>query len=88
MEHDSVSKLMGLILLFGTVMGIMLIAYDEGVPFGLFKKIKCRIGKHTYKVGFRKRRHKYFCKHCKKPRKHPALKAIDGGKIELSNFKF
>lgn len=73
--------------LFGVVFGLLLIAYEDGKPFGLYRRIKCKFGKHTFRIGFRNRTNKYFCQQCKVPRKHPALKAIDGGN-KVNNFKF
>lgn len=80
---------LGMAVLFGLVFSIMLMAYDGGEAFGLYKKIKCKMGKHAHKIGYRKNVNKYFCKHCKAPRKHPALRAIDGGKVDLDvTFRF
>jgi hypothetical protein len=71
--------ILGLVLLFGIVMGLFMVAYEDNVPFALFKKLRCRVGLHkmTVKIG-KFRTHKYYCKWCKKPRKHPPLKLIDG----------
>lgn len=77
-------------LMFGVVFGLMLLAFEDGIPFGLVKKIRCRFGWHQMrnKIG-RLKVHRYYCKNCKKPRKHPSLKVIDGGrKISKDTFKF
>lgn len=75
--------------LVGVVFGLILIAYDDGVQFGLYKKIRCKMGKHTHKAGFFKHVNIYYCKICKAPRKHPQLRAIQGGKIDLDiKFRF
>lgn len=76
--------------LFGIVGGMILIAYEDSVPQGRLKKILCRIGLHKMheKIGKMKIA-KYYCKRCKKPRAHPALKVIDGGnKIRNNNYRF
>lgn len=66
--------------IFGLIFGIMLVAYDDGDPFALFKRLRCKLGWHKIhnKIG-RLRVHLYYCKFCKKPRKYPTLKIIDGG---------
>lgn len=88
-EIITTTQIVVMVLLFGLVFGIMLVAYEDGVPFGLLKKIKCKMGKHAFRSGYVRRMNRYFCKDCKSPRKHPALKAIDGGKRDFDNsFKF
>lgn len=79
-----------LAVVFGIVLGIMMVAYEDGVPFGLYRRIKCKFGKHTYNVGFRGTIRKYYCARCKKARSHPKLEVIQGGKKEwdIGNFKF
>lgn len=79
MTQITLGTLAGIIFLFGLFFGLMLIAYDDGVPFGVYRKVKCKLGVHTHKVGFRKRTNKYYCQSCKAPRSHPALKSIKGG---------
>lgn len=70
-------------------MAIILIVHEDGVPFAIVKKIKCKFGRHTHRVGFRKHINKYYCQSCKAPRKHPELRAVDGGKKDFStSFKF
>lgn len=75
-----------LILPFGLILGLMLIVYENGVQFGLYRKLKCKLGKHTHKVGYKGHINRYFCKFCKAPRSNPSLKAIDGGKKDLYKF--
>ena len=71
---------LGLIILFGIVIGLFMVAYEDGIPLALFKKLCCRIGFHKMYIGFgRLKIRKYYCQWCKKPRKHPTLKVIDGG---------
>jgi hypothetical protein len=81
-----------LALMFPTIfiVVLMLMAYDDGKPFALFRRIKCKMGKHTTKVGFGfSKINKYYCQHCREPRKHPVLKVIEGGnKIGRNDFKF
>jgi hypothetical protein len=82
--------ILGLILLFGMVMGLFMVAYEDNVPFALSKKLRCLIGWHKFRVKFGKLKiHKYYCKWCRKPRKHPPLKIIDGGnKIGYDRYKY
>lgn len=80
----------GVILLFGTVFGLMLIAFEDGVSFSIIKKTRCKIGWHKIhnKIG-KVKVHRYYCKFCKKPREHPVLKIVDGGnKLRDDKFKF
>jgi hypothetical protein len=74
--------------LFGIVFGMILIAYEDGVPLGRLKKILCRLNFHKFhfKTG-KVKSHKYYCTFCKKPRKHPDLKVIDGGN-KMGNNKY
>lgn len=75
----------GVVFLFGLVMGMFLIAYEDNVPCALFHKLGCIFGWHGIKHN---KRRKYYCKYCKKPRKHPKLKVVDGGtKIGDNPFK-
>jgi len=73
-----------LIFMFGILFGIMLMCYEDGVRFGFAKRIKCKFGKHTFKGYMRKPL--YYCQRCKAPRRHPSLKAIQGGKKDLDVF--
>lgn len=82
---------MALTLLTGTLTGFAMVLYEDGVPFGRFKKIKCKLGFHKrdHKIGKFVISRKYYCEHCKAPRKHPQLKVLQGGKKEVNNtFKF
>lgn len=86
MTHDSLTYTINLSILFGIVFGIMLIAYEDNVPFALFKKLRCKTGFHKRSV---LRSKKYYCQFCKKPRKHPQLKVIDGNnKLRDNDYKF
>ena len=75
-----------LTFLFGIILGIMLIAYEDGTPLALYKKLRCFIGWHKMKA-FNVL--KYYCQFCRKPRKHPPLKLVDGkNKIRDNGYKF
>lgn len=80
MSDNTAAVSLILIFLCGIVLGIMLMCYEDGVKFGLAKRIKCKFGKHTFR-GYRNK-HLYYCERCKTPRIHPSLKAIQGGKID------
>lgn len=73
-----------LIALFGIVVFIMLLAFEDGVSFGLFKRLKCKFGRHTMTKGGGKTP-AYRCKYCNTARKH--LRVIDGGN-KLGKFDF
>lgn len=82
--------ILGLIIIAGIVFGLMLIAYDDGVPYSMARKLMCKLGRHKIhdKIG-RLKIHKYYCEFCKKPRKHPVLKVVDGGnKMGNNRYKF
>lgn len=65
----------------------MLMAYEGGVPFSLWNKLNCKFGKHKFKTRFGKV-NLYFCRTCKKRRKHPELELIVGGeKIKYTHYK-
>ncbi len=65
-----------------------MIAYEDNVPFGLFKRLRCITGYHKVRIKFGKLKiHKYYCQYCKEPRRHPALKVIDGGN-KMGNNKY
>jgi hypothetical protein len=76
--------LFGLVVMFGIVLGIMLIAFDDGIPFALFHKLRCKAGWHKNRVN---KVNKYYCQFCKRPRKFPELKLIDGGN-KMANNKY
>lgn len=83
------SLILSLALLFAIVFGLLLIAYEDGVPFGLYRKFNCKMGRHAYYVKFgRHRVAKYFCKYCKCKRNHPKLELLEGGANKLSDIKF
>lgn len=65
-------------------------AYENGIRYGLLKKLLCRFGIHKLRVKFGKLKiNKYYCQHCKKPRKHPKLTMIAGGNKWYDNdYKF
>lgn len=88
MSSNELSTFMGLCLLITIVVCLMLIAYEDGIPFSLLNKLKCKLGYHNVYNRFRKI-NIYYCKFCKKPRKHPELKVLDGGrKIGDNKFRF
>ena len=74
--------------LFGMMGGMILIAYEDGVPQGRLKKILCLFNRHKFhlKIG-KTKNNKYYCQWCKKPRTHPALKVVDGG-YKIGNNKY
>lgn len=79
-----------LFVVFLIIFVLMFVAFDDNVPFALFKKARCKLGWHKIhnKIGRLKVR-KYYCKFCKKPREHPILKVVDGGnKMRDDKFKF
>ena len=67
-----------------------MIAYDDGVPFALFRKTRCFLGWHKMEIVIKKNRIlKYYCEFCKKPRKYPKLNIVDGGnKMGENKHKF
>lgn len=81
---------LGLVFLFGIVLFFMLMASEDGISFALAKRLLCKMGLHKIRVRIGALRiNKYYCQYCKRPRKHPRLKAIDGGsKISSSDYKF
>lgn len=81
------SLFLPLILPFGIIFGLMLIMYEDGVPFSVLNKIRCRFGNHRFKTMFR-RTNKYYCQNCKKPRNHPVLKLVAGGNMGDNDPKF
>jgi hypothetical protein len=89
MDSTSFTYLLGISFAFGIVGGIMLVAYEDGVAFGLYRRIKCKFGNHTHKVGRKGHINLYYCARCKKPRNHPSLKVIDGGRKDwdIGSFK-
>jgi hypothetical protein len=78
----------GLIFLFGLVFGLILVAYEDGLPFGLYQRIRCKVGKCKFYIKVGKTKiNKYYCLFCKKPRKFPVLKVIDGER-KIGDNKF
>lgn len=72
----------------GILFGIILACYEDGKPFGMYRRLRCKYGKHRMAVKVGKLRiSKYFCQDCKIPRKHPNLMVIKGG-TRLSDTKF
>ena len=88
MDKNSLVSIIAFSVFFGFIFSLILIAYSDNYFIKLFQKYRCRIGKHKnqYKIG-KYVRNKYYCEHCKEPRKHPELKLIDGGK-KIGNNKF
>ena len=81
MDTDSFTTLLCTTALFGIVGGMILLAYEDGIPNGRLKKLLCRFGRHKMHVGFGKAKTaKYYCQYCKKPRSHPDMKVLDGGR--------
>jgi hypothetical protein len=68
-------------IFFGIILGLLLIAYENGISLGLLKKILCKLQIHNRKIRLNSETiRKYYCQWCGKARKHPPLKSIDGGK--------
>lgn len=84
MTQDDFTTLVCVVGLFGLVLGMILIAWEDGVRAGQWKKLRCKLGWHKTKVY---KVNKYFCQYCRKPRKKPPLKVVDGGK-KFGNNKF
>lgn len=81
--------LLPLSVLVGVILGIAMVAYEDGIAFGLYRRLKCKFGKHTWKTGYRNRVNKYYCVRCKKARSHPKLEVVQGGKKwDIGGFKF
>jgi len=88
MDTESFTVVVLAAALLSIIGGMILIAYEDGVPQGRLKKILCRFGRHKMYVGFGKVKvAKYYCQNCKVPREHPVLKVIDGGN-KMGNNKF
>jgi len=88
MEPDQIRTLLGVTVLFGLILGLMLIAYEDNIPKANWKKLRCLLGWHqlTKKIG-RIKIALYYCQNCKKARKFPDMKLIDGGR-KLRNNRF
>lgn len=75
-------------VIFGMVFGLMLVAYEDNVPFFMFNTLRCKLGWHKNYIKLAGIKiHKYYCLICKMPRKHPPLTVVDGGK-KLGNNRF
>lgn len=86
MEQSIIIGVLEIVAFFSIVLGLLLLAYEDGVPFGLIKRIRCKFGWHKR---YKKKAPRYYCGFCKEPKKHPELKVIDGGnKMGHSGFKF
>lgn len=83
MTHE-MSSIYAILFLLGIILGLMLIAYEDGVKYSLAKRIQCKLGKHTFYGYYKKPL--YYCQKCKTPRKHPSMKALKGGKKDIDNF--
>jgi hypothetical protein len=78
----NMKMLIGIFILFGFVIGLIMIAYEDGIPFGLSRKMLCRLNRHKM-VAFGIK--KYYCEFCKKPRTNPSLTVIDGDNKRSDN---
>jgi hypothetical protein len=75
--------------LLGVIGGIILSAYEDGKPHGLYRRLRCKAGKHRKRVKIGKLKvAKYFCPDCGCPRQHPQLKVLKGGLTGISQNKF
>jgi hypothetical protein len=90
MNNESATSAICLIGLFGMVFGVLLIAYEDGVPMNRWRKLRCGIGWHKMAIRYGGAKiHKFYCQFCRKPRKHPPLKVIDGGnKFKDNKYTF
>jgi hypothetical protein len=85
MEQDTITTYLALSAILGMILIPLIFAYDDGIRFALPKRLFCKLGFHKMK---KRRVHKYYCQYCKKPRKHPELKMLDGGnKIRDNQYK-
>lgn len=77
-------------MLLAFVLFFILIAFEDGVAFGLIRKMFCRLNRHKFhKKINRVKVKKYYCQYCKKEIDHPKLKMISGGNLIKENkFKF
>lgn len=72
--------IIGLILIFAIVVGLIMVAYDDNIAFAIPKKLLCKMGRHKIRVKFGKIKiNKWRCQYCKEARKHPELKVVNGG---------
>jgi hypothetical protein len=90
MDNVLFGKFLTLVLFLFGIIFFFLLAYGDGNPFWIVKKMTCRLGMHkVYRKIGKLKIHRYYCEHCKKPRKHPELKIVDGGKKIGNNlFRF
>lgn len=87
-DHSYWMPLLGLTFLIGMVFGLLLIAYEDGVAFGLSKKLSCKFGKHKFHIKIKRIKiQKYYCQNCKIKRHYPKLDFIQGGN-KFGNFKY
>jgi len=78
----------GLVFLFGIVFGLILVAYDDGLPLGLYRRIQCKLGNCRYYIKVGKTKiNKYYCIICRKPRSFPVLKVVDDDKMGDNKFR-
>lgn len=54
-----------------------LVARQVEIQFRPFSQLKCKLGFHKREI------RQYRCVYCKKPKKHPHLKYVEGGKKDL-----
>ena len=80
MDSGAILVFMAASMILGLPMAVLLFAYEDGISFGLFKRLRCKMGWH------RMNKNKYYCAFCKKPRKFPDLKVIEGEKIKKYMF--
>lgn len=90
MDETNTALLYTFSILMAIIIFVILIAYNDGVSFGLIRKIMCKFDRHTtYRwINFKKKQ-TYYCQVCKKPRTHPLLKVVDGKDKKSDNhYKF
>jgi hypothetical protein len=84
MENDFWEVYLGVAAILAIIILPLILIYDNGVRFAIPKMLFCKMGFHKMKS---RKISKYYCQYCKRPRKHPDLKMIDGGK-KIGNNKF
>jgi hypothetical protein len=90
MADDSLVQFIKILVLGTILLTFLLIAFEDGVQFGLLKRLLCKMGVHRLKTKIgRLKINRYYCQNCKTPRKHPQLKIVEGGnKMGTNDHKF
>jgi hypothetical protein len=78
-NNPPIGIVIALVFPLGFIFALLLIAYDEGRLTRWFFLFKCKSGRHKFTRGFLGKTKTYYCERCRKPRRHPMLKVVDGG---------